>query len=217
MRNFLRIYRVFVISALAISLLNSCGGIDPASTRDIPTSGAERARKNIEEGRGVSLKGILGNRGTAETTYEFSTSNPMWRAAFDVIDFMPLTTVDYSGGTIITDWYTDNRSPNEALKFTIRFLSSDVRADSVKIIIHRKICRKNSECVVKRISSKLEGEIRTAIIKKAALLDKEYKEGNKKNDEKKKKKKKGWFGLGGETAQEIHERDKFKTKKDSGR
>ena len=119
----------------------------------------------------------------------------MWRAAFDVIDFMPLTTVDYSGGTIITDWYSDKRSPSEALKFTIRFLSSEVRADSVKIIIHRKICKQRNECIINKISSKLEDEIRTAIISKAAILEKQSK--NKKGDKKEKKqKKKGFLGFG---------------------
>ena len=57
------------------------------------------------------------------TNYEFSTSNPMWRASLEVLDFLPLATVDYSGGVIISDWYTDN-DPNEALKITVRFLDN---------------------------------------------------------------------------------------------
>ena len=48
-----------------------------------------------------------------KTTFEFSTSNPMWRATFDVIDFMPFVTVDYAGGMIITDWYTDSNTSND--------------------------------------------------------------------------------------------------------
>ena len=44
--------------------------------------------------------------GGSKTTYEFSTSNPMWRASLEVLDFIPLSTVDYSGGMIITDWYS---------------------------------------------------------------------------------------------------------------
>ncbi len=195
-------------------LLNSCGGWNPQSSREQPVSGPERARKNVEEGRGVSIKGLVGGRNGA-TNYEFSTSNPMWRAAFEVIDFMPLTTVDYSGGTIITDWYSDNRSPNESLKFTIRFLSSEIRADSVKVIIHRKICGQKDNCTTKKISSKLEGEIRTAIVKKAALMDRMSEKGNKKKD-KNKKKKTGWFGLGGESAEDIAKSDK-KIKSDSGK
>ena len=34
----------------------------------------------------------------------------MWRASLEILDFLPMTTVDYSGGMIITDWYSDNSS-----------------------------------------------------------------------------------------------------------
>ena len=106
----------------------------------------------------------------------------MWRATFDVIDFMPLVTVDYSGGMIITDWYTDANTTEESLKFTIRFLSNEVRSDSLKIIIHKKTCKsKGGNCIVKKISSpKLEQTIRADIIKKAALLVENAKNKKKK-------------------------------------
>ena len=73
--------------------------------KDRPVNAQERAKQNIEQGRGISLKGAFG--GNRSTNYEFSTSNPLWRASLETIDFMPLTTVDYSGGIIITDWYSD--------------------------------------------------------------------------------------------------------------
>ena len=60
-----------------------------------------------------------------KTNYEFSTSNPMWRASLETLDFLPLTTVDYSGGMIITDWYSDNNSQSESIKISVRFLSSN--------------------------------------------------------------------------------------------
>ena len=104
----------------------------------MPDGADAKARKNIEEGKGVSIGGLMSKRGGGLTNYEFSTSNPLWRATFDVIDFMPLVTVDYSGGMIITDWYTDANTTEESLKFTIRFLSNEVRSDSLKIIIHKK-------------------------------------------------------------------------------
>ena len=143
------------------------------------TEGQARARKNVEEGKGFSLKKSLGG---SKTNYEFSTSNPLWRATFDVIDFMPLTTVDYSGGMIITDWYTDSNTTNDSLKFTIRFLSNEIRADSLRIIIHRKTCKVQSNCIVKKITStKLEETIRADIIRKAAILEAEGKNKKKKN------------------------------------
>ena len=99
--------------------------------------------KNVEEGRGASIKRNIGNRG--KTNYEFSTSNPMWRASLEILDFLPLTTVDYSGGMIITDWYSDNSKFNESIKITIRFLSNEVRSDSLKIIVHKKNCSSKSK------------------------------------------------------------------------
>jgi len=162
----------------ALLILSSCKIPKPGDARTMEMEGEERARKNIEEGKGFSLKKAVGGR---KTTYEFSTSNPLWRATFDVIDFMPLVTVDYSGGMIVTDWYTDSNTTNDSLKFTIRFLSNEIRADSLKIIIHRKTCKVQSNCIIKKITStKLEDTIRSDIIRKAALLDEDSKSKKKK-------------------------------------
>ena len=170
-----------IITVLFLCLfLKSCGALPkPGDARTMEMEGEARARKNIEEGRGFSLNKAV--KGSRKTTYEFSTSNPMWRATFDVIEFMPLVTVDYSGGMIITDWYTDPNTTDDSLKFTIRFLSNEIRADSLKIIIHKKTCKTQSNCIVKRFASaKIEDAIRTDIIKKAVILDTEAKAKEKK-------------------------------------
>ena len=131
----------------------------------------EKRRKNIEEGRGVSLKGIMGNRG-GSTNYEFSSSNPMWRASLETLDFLPLITVDYSGGVIITDWYSDN-SASDSIKITVRFLSNEIRSDSLKIIVHKKVCKTSSNCTTNISQSNLiKDELRSTILRKAALLEK---------------------------------------------
>ncbi len=171
MPNLPNILKKIIPAFLVLLILSSCGGFKlpkPGDARNIPASGKERARKNVEEGRGVSLGGAFGG---GKTTYQFSSSNPMWRATFDVIDFMPLVTVDYSGGMIITDWYTDANTTNDSLKFTIRFLSNEIRPDSLKIIIHKKTCKTQSNCIVQKIASKLEDTIRSEIITKAAALE----------------------------------------------
>ncbi len=160
MSNLLNILKKIIPAFLILLILSSCGGFKlpkPGDARKTPMSGKERARKNIEEGRGVAVGNVFGNK---KTTYQFSTSNPMWQATFDVIDFMPLVTVDYAGGMIITDWYTDANTTNDSLKFTIRFLSNEIRADSLKIIIHKKTCKTQSTCIVQKIASKLEDTIR---------------------------------------------------------
>ena len=143
-------------------------------TRNTPVNAQERAKKNVEEGKGVSIKGMLGRKGG--TNYEFSTSNPMWRASLEILDFLPMTTVDYSGGMIISDWYTGDSIKNESIKVTIRFLSNEVRSDSLKIIVHKKVCETNSNCKVSLLkNSKISEELRTSIIRQAALLEKELK------------------------------------------
>ena len=180
MSNFLKISNKVIAAFFICLILSSCGGIrKPGDARSVPENARERARKNIEEGRGFSLKNIR----EGKTTYQFSSSNPMWRATFDVIDFMPLINVDYSGGMIITDWYTDANTTNDSLKFTIRFLSNEVRSDSLKIIIHRKTCKTaQSNCIIKKIDSKLEDTIRSEIIKNAVILKAEAeKKGKSKN------------------------------------
>ena len=184
MENLIKILLKIVGILSVCFLLSSCGGglklPKPGDARKMEVEGQKRAKQNLEEGRGWSLKNIGEGR---KTTYEFSTSNPLWRATFDVIDFMPLVTVDYSGGMIITDWYTDSNTSNDSLKFTIRFLSNQIRADSLKIIIHKKTCKLQSNCIIRKFAStKLENTIRADIIRKAAILEAAAK--NKKKDNK---------------------------------
>lgn len=168
-----------ILSFIIVILLNSCGGLSKTKTRDVPVNAQERARKNIEEGRGASINTILKGRGG--TNYEFSTSNPMWRASLEILDFLPMTTVDYSGGVIISDWYSDENSNKESIKITIRFLSNEVRSDSLKIIVHKKICKSNLSCSTKILeNSSISQQLRTSIIKKAALFEKEAEKSKKK-------------------------------------
>ena len=168
----MKFYKFLALSIIAIMALNSCKALKPkwVDTRNVPTDARERAKKNIEEGRGVTF-GSLGNR---KTTYQFSSSNPMWRASLEVLDFIPLTTVDYSGGVIITDWYNDNAG-NDAIKVTVRFLSNEVRTNSLKVVVHKKTCDNNQNCATNKIDSKIEEELVTSILKLAAKFEKETK------------------------------------------
>ena len=139
----------------------------------MPIKAEDRARKNINEDRSASLKDLVGGaRGS--TNYEFSTSNPMWRASLEILDFLPLSTVDYSGGLIISDWYSDG-STNESIKITVRFLGNQVSSENIKIAVHKKVCN-NNNCKVNMLNkSKISDELKITIIRKAALLQKDSK------------------------------------------
>ena len=162
--------------------LTACGGwagYEKVDQRERPDGSKAKARKNIEEGRGVGI-GTLGGRLGGKTSYEFSTSNPMWRASLETLDFLPLTTVDYSGGIIITDWYSESNSSEEAIKISLRFLANEVRSESLKVIVHQKTCSTNLNCKVTLLSNtKIKEELHTAILRKAAVLEKESKKKKK--------------------------------------
>ncbi len=168
-------FNIFLIIPVILLMLTACNALKPekVNTRETPVNAQERARKNIEQGSGVSINSILKNRGG--TNFEFSSSNPMWRASLEILDFLPLSTVDYSGGMIVSDWYT-GESSSEAIKISIRFLSNEVRSDSIKIIVHKKKCSGNQNCKIALLSnSKISQELRGTILKKAAEFKKESK------------------------------------------
>ena len=154
-------------------LYSGCGIYKPGvDARKVSPTGSERAKKNIEEGRSVGLFGqMTGRRGGG--TFEFANANELWRASLDVIDFMPLASVNYSGGIIITDWYSDDEGTNEAVKISIRFLTNEIRSDALQIKMFTKSCANQNSCVTSEISGNLVTEIKKEILKRAAQYEKE--------------------------------------------
>ena len=177
--NFIKKNIVLVLISLALlSLLNACGIYQPSDARVVSPNADERVKKNLEEGKGITLGGMLGGGG--KTSYQFASSNPMWRASLEILDFLPLANVDYSGGIITTDWYNEGTSAEESIKITVRFLTNEIRADGIRIIVHKKKCNIQQTCSIRKISSALENELRLAILKKAVIFEKEFLAKNKK-------------------------------------
>ena len=165
------------ILILCFFLTTNCGIYKPADARKIDPNVNERVKKNIEEGRGFR---VMGGKKNQSGTFEFASSNAMWRASLDLLDFTPLSNVDYSGGIIITDWFADeNSSVDESLKLTVKFLSNEIRADGINVIIHKKTCEEKNKCIIKKIDSALAGEIKLAILREAAILSQQDIEKNK--------------------------------------
>ena len=174
----LKFSKSFLIILISLSI-NACGSFKKVDQRDRPGSPEERRRAAVEEGRGVGI-GSFTKRGS--TNFEFSSSNPLWRASLETLDFLPLSTVDYSGGTIITDWYTDNdNNSKDSIKIAVRFLSNEIRSESLRIVVHKKNCDKSSNCKTSLLpnSSKINEELRAVILKKAVILEKDSKNKKK--------------------------------------
>ena len=155
-------------------MLNSCGtGVD---ARKYPPDPKKRIKKNLEEGRGFRLMDSFEKGGNGN--FEFASSNELWRASLDVIDFMPLASVNYSGGIIVTDWYSDDQNTNENIKISIRFLTNEVRSDALDIKIFKKICSEINNCTIRETKGKLIKELQKKILKTAKVYEQQKKDEN---------------------------------------
>ena len=139
--------------------------------KENPPDPRERVKRNLEQGKGFRLMEMTKNKGGG--TFEFATSNELWRASLDTIDFIPLASVNYSGGIIITDWYSNDKNSNESIKITIRFLTNEIRSDALDIKIFTKKCDLNNKCVVSEGGEKLIATLTKEILKKATIYEKE--------------------------------------------
>jgi len=160
--------------------LSACNGKFPgADARKVSADPKERVKKNLEEGRGFTLNKTLGDMTNKGGTFDFASSNELWRASLDVIDFMPLSSVNYSGGIIITDWYSDEKNPTESIKISIRFLTNEIRSDALDIKIFNRICIDSLiNCKVTNTDKLLVKEIKKQILKRAAIYENDKKEKN---------------------------------------
>ena len=172
-----KILRVpILISVVIILVLSSCKNAGDARKR--PPNVKDRVQKNIEEGRGFSLMGSVKKNNIGE--FDFASSNELWRASLDTLDFMPLALANYSGGVIVTDWYSDSDVNNESVKISIRFLSNEVRSDALVVKVFYKNCSVQQTCKITDRSGVLSEDLTKKILSKAAVYEKENKSKKKK-------------------------------------
>ena len=170
-------YQKILPLIIIIFLLNACNGKLPgADARKIPYDPNERVKRNLEQGKGFRIDEAFSNKGTGN--FEFATANELWRASLDTIDFMPIATANYSGGILITDWYSENENLNESIKISIRFLTNEVRSDALDIKIFYKVCENIVNCKISQQSGNLKTELTKEILKKAAVYANETEEKN---------------------------------------
>ena len=177
----MRLLKILLLLQLVISL-NSCGPLayKKVDSKKISNDPDERVKKNIEEGKSFKLLGEKKFGGA--TTFEFASSNELWRATLDTIDFMPLTTANYSGGIIVTDWYSDNQNLNENIKITIRFLTNEIRSDALDLKIFYRNCDSSNKCKIIEKEGNLSKELKKEILKKAVIYQQQAKDKKDKKD-----------------------------------
>jgi hypothetical protein len=178
---FIKIIKILSFLTLFGFFQYGCNGKLPGGdARKFPDDPKLRVKQNLEEGRGFKLNDML-KSGSKGGVFEFASSNELWRASLDVIDFMPLASVNYSGGIIITDWYTNERIQNESIKITIRFLTNEIRSDALNIKIFTRKCKESLiNCKYIQSNKSLVTELKKEILKRATKFQIEDKEKKKK-------------------------------------
>jgi hypothetical protein len=177
---FIKLIKLITTVFFSLIILSSCVKLPGGDAIKNPPDPKKRVAKNLSEGKGFRVSGDT-LRGT--TNFEFASSNELWRASLDTIDFIPLASANYSGGILITDWYSEDNSSNESIKITIRFLTNEIRSDALDIKIFYKSCSVSLNCSIIEKDSSLKNELRKEILKKAAIYKKQINEKNYKEYE----------------------------------
>ena len=172
---------IIFFSIIILLTQSACNALKPkkVSAKDFPPDPNLRVKKNIEEGKGFRLfDGKMGG-----TTYEFASSNPLWQATLDTLDFMPLVSANYSGGIVITDWYSENNTPNESVKISVRFLTNEIRSDALDIDVFLKKCSQNlTNCSISKNNNDLVADLNLNILKKASIYQRKMLDKRKKDN-----------------------------------
>ena len=121
---------------------------------------------------GISLTGLLdqtrGDSGSINTV-SMSVNAHLWRGALETIDFMPLSSADPIGGTIITDWYSTNNNQYERCKLNIFISGKKLSTENLKVT---SFCQeyKDPTWVNKEMDEENNIKIENAILNKAKKL-----------------------------------------------
>ena len=160
---------LFIISSLFVVLM-SCAKTDPTTGEVIRVepNPDKRAREFADKGGGIF--GDINNKRSGSTTFEFASSNVLWRATLKSLDFLPLLNADYTGGVIIYDWYSQTNNPKEQIKISVQFLNNELRSDSIKITAHKKICETVERCSNSTLDQNFANSIKDSIIASARTL-----------------------------------------------
>ena len=177
---------LIILLAFSLSLsLSACSTKDKnekdeivLEKKPINPNPQEKAREFANKGGGIL--GDFNKRGGG-TTYNFATSNVLWRASLNSLKSIPLQAIDYGGGIITTDWYSANDSDSrESIKITVRFLSDKVSANSIEIISHKKQCDQTySKCNISTLKDTFNEQIKNKIMKEVIALNIEEKKQEK--------------------------------------
>lgn len=176
-KNLTRIRRIrgikyYILSLFLVFVLASCSSKEEESKvlgkKTYEPNLKKRMEKQFKEEGGIFTTGKK-NSNTGNT-FEFATSNVLWRATLKTLNFMPLQSANYSGGILITDWYSNDINSKESLKIEVRFFSNELKSDSMEVTSFKKICNNANNCEIKKGNKNFNFEIKNNILNEARKI-----------------------------------------------
>ena len=164
--------KILIISVFFSSILLGCSKTDPTTGEKvlIEVDPDKKAREFRDKGGGIFGDISKIGKSSSGGSFEFASSNVLWRATLKSLDFLPLLNADYSGGIIVYDWYSQTNNPKEQIKISVQFLNNELRSDSIKITAHKKICETAERCSNSTLDQNFANSIKDSIIASARTL-----------------------------------------------
>jgi len=122
----------------------------------------KQSTRNAADSGGISLFGSKKNE-------DLGQNNVLWKATLNTLDFIPLANATYTGGIIVTDWYSSEQSSDKSIKISVTFLSPELSSTSIKVDSFEKSCKEN-RCKVTKLDSSFSNNIKTKILENARKL-----------------------------------------------
>ncbi len=137
----MRFLSCFLFLFPALILLSACSGTNTEAAGERPDTKHQRAEargKLTGEDGAFSFGGPKKPEEGAGAGGAIGVNSFLWRATLDTLSFMPFVSADPFGGTVITDWYEDPKTPGERFKVNALILDRTLRADGIKITVFKQ-------------------------------------------------------------------------------
>lgn len=176
MKKIINLTLILILALFAVACSKNKEAADGTVFKE--TKRDPNLKNRADEFKGSLLGGKDGIFGGGSSSAQFAADNILWRASLQTLNFTPLVSANYSGGVIVTDWYSKANS-NDAIKIQVVFKSDELNTNSIEIISHKRICNANG-CQTSTVDQNFNSEIKNKILQTARALSVE-----KKNKEKK--------------------------------
>lgn len=162
----------FLLVGLGPVAFTACSG--PVEITPPPETPADKARRERLEAQGItpgfSLSGIFGGDGDSAAGVRMAINPHLWRASLEILDFLPLDSVDSVGGVIITEWTELADAPNEEMKVVARITGQELAVSNLRVRVYRRVQGDDGTMAAAAVAAGTETALEDRIFTRARAL-----------------------------------------------